>query len=113
MTDSGAKLWSVVWEPLVNMQQIQPHLAEHKAYLNGLADDGRLLASGPQLDGEGAPPQGRGLTLLIAPDSAGATAMADGDPLIRLGLRQYVLSRWLVHEGSLVVPDGASVPSPS
>lgn len=95
------KLWTVVWEPLVDMAEIRPHLPEHIAYLSRLAEDGRLLGSGPQLDGDDEMPEGRGLTLLVAPDSERARALAEADPLAQLGLRRFTLSRWRINEGQL------------
>ena len=94
-------LWSVVWIPLAEMAQIRPHLAEHLAYLSDLADAGTLLGSGPQMDGDDGTPDGRGLSLLLAPNSADARALAEADPLARLGLRSFTLSRWQVNEGRL------------
>jgi uncharacterized protein YciI len=52
----------------------------HRQFLNGLLDDGALLASGPLADGSGA------LLIVVADDDAGALALLDPDPFHAAGL---------------------------
>ena len=68
-------------------------LAAHNAYLDGLVDDGLLIAAG-LLDN---PRQG--LIVFDAPDLERARAIADADPAVSLGGRVAVVRRWDVQFG--------------
>jgi uncharacterized protein YciI len=72
-------------------EQVEKVLAEHRAYLKGLQDQGLLLASGP-LD-----PRSGGALLLRVPDDSADAALdriRDEDPFTRAGLAQYELMPW-------------------
>jgi uncharacterized protein YciI len=72
-------------------EQVEKVLAEHRAYLKGLQDQGLLLASGP-LD-----PRSGGALLLRVPDDSADAALdriRDEDPFTRAGVAQYELMPW-------------------
>jgi uncharacterized protein YciI len=73
------------------IEAIDAVLAEHRAYLKGLKDQGLLLASGP-LD-----PRTGGALLLRVPDGdvdAALNQVRDGDPFVKAGCAQYELLPW-------------------
>ena len=66
-------------------------LAEHRAYLGTLKEQGLLLASGPLEPWHG------GALLLRVPDAGADAALStirDGDPYVKAGLAQYELLPW-------------------
>ncbi len=72
-------------------EELEPTLAEHRAYLRGLQAAGLLLASGP-LD-----PRFGGALLLRVPDDEGTAALdriRDEDPYTKGLLAQYELLPW-------------------
>jgi len=74
------------------LDEILPHLEEHRAYLRGLESEGLLLASGP------FEPRSGGALLLRLPDADAASALAavrDGDPFTTRGLVSYELRHWM------------------
>ena len=72
-------------------EEVEKVLAEHRAYLKGLQDQGLLLASGP-LD----PRSGGALLLRVPDDTAHAVLdrIRDEDPFTRAGVAQYELMPW-------------------
>lgn len=55
------------------------HRVEHVQRLQGLADQGVVVAAGPRDDGEGA------VIVLAADDAEAARAVMDDDPYVRAG----------------------------
>ncbi len=73
------------------LEEVLPYVDAHRAYLQGLYDNGWLLASGP-ID-----PRLGGVLLLRVPDGdLGATLdrIRDQDPFVREGIAQYELWPW-------------------
>jgi len=73
------------------LDEVLPHVEEHRAYLRSLEAAGVLLASGP------LEPRTGGALLLRVPDAAPMPALErirDGDPFTRLGLAAYELLAW-------------------
>lgn len=73
------------------LDEILPHVDEHRAYLRELHAQGVLLVSGPF-----QPRQG-GALLLRVPDGdviAALDAIRDGDPFTKRALAQYELLPW-------------------
>lgn len=75
----------------VPLEQVLPHVDEHRAYLRSLKERGVLLASGPM------EPRVGGMLLLHVPDDQVADALdavRDGDPFTERGVAQYELLPW-------------------
>ena len=73
------------------LEEVLPHVDAHRAYLQGLYDNGWLLASGP------VDPRVGGALLLRVPDGdMGATLdrIRDQDPFVREGVAQYEMWPW-------------------
>ncbi len=74
------------------LDEVLPHVDEHRAYLRGLLEQGTLLASGP------VDPRHGGALLLRVPDDGAAAALdaiRDGDPFTKKGIAQYELLPWV------------------
>ena len=74
------------------LDEVLPHVDEHRAYLRGLLEQGTLLVSGP------VDPRHGGALLLRVPDENSAAALdtiRDGDPFTKRGIAQYELLPWM------------------
>lgn len=76
---------------------LRPLLAEHLEYLIALEKEGRVFASGPL----GPPASGNGMTIVRAADEAEARAIAENEPFIRNGMRDFTIESWTVMEGAM------------
>jgi uncharacterized protein len=94
------KFYAVISRPSPTPEKLKPLLPEHLEYMISLEKRGALFASGPLSDGKG-PPTGAGLTILRVTGIDEARALAEADPLVRNGLRQYELKEWTIMEGTL------------
>ncbi|MGW4246163.1 YciI family protein [Nocardia sp. NPDC004722] len=73
------------------------HRPDHRAWLNGLVDEGTVLTSGPYPDGSGA------LILVQAADLATVTELFEKDPFNREGLlTDKRIVEWLPTMGAFV-----------
>ena len=74
------------------LEEILPHVDEHRAYLRELKAKGLLLAAGPF-----QPRQGGALLLRVPDDDviAALDAIRDGDPFTKRALAQYELLPWV------------------
>ena len=73
------------------LEEVLQHVNAHRAYLQGLHDQGWLVASGP------FEPRVGGALLLCVPDGdLGATLnrIRDQDPFVREGVAQYEMWPW-------------------
>jgi uncharacterized protein YciI len=73
------------------LEEVVKHTDAHRAYLQGLKQEGLLLAAGPM-----DPRQG-GILLLRVPDNelhATLDSIRDNDPYTRFGVGQYELLPW-------------------
>jgi uncharacterized protein YciI len=73
------------------LEDVLKHIESHRAYLQGLKQEGMLLASGPFV-----PRSGGGLLLRVPDHEIQATldSIRDNDPFTRFGLAQYELWPW-------------------
>ncbi|MEO7521216.1 MAG: YciI family protein [Gemmatimonas sp.] len=79
------------------LDEILPHVDEHRAYLRQLEAQGLLIAAGPF-----QPRQG-GALLLRVPDGdviGALDAIRDGDPFTQRGMAQYELLPWALVIGN-------------
>ncbi len=75
------------------LEEVLPHVDEHRAYLKKLMQRGLLLASGP------FSPRTGGALLLRVPDAIGAMegtldSIRDNDPFTKMGIAQYEILPW-------------------
>ncbi len=98
----GRDHWLVLSHPLpgVTPGAVAEVVDEHVTWLLELEAAGRVVLSGPLLDGPGVGP-GSGVTVLRADDADDAARLAGGDPFVRAGLRRSEVFRWRVNEGSV------------
>ncbi len=78
------------------LDEVLAHHDAHRAYLQGLKDEGILVASGP------LEPRYGGALLLRVPDEgveAALDAVREGDPYWQAGVAQYELLPWNVRTG--------------
>lgn len=75
-----------------SLDDILPHVDEHRAYLRELKAAGVLIASGPV-----EPRHGGVLLLRVSDDdpSAALDAVRDNDPFTKRALAQYELMPWM------------------
>jgi uncharacterized protein YciI len=73
------------------VEEVLKHLDPHRAYLQGLKQEGLLIASGPLV-----PRNGGALLLRVPDDQAPVTldSIRDNDPFTRFGLAQYEIWPW-------------------
>jgi uncharacterized protein len=86
---------------------IEPFVAEHLAYMNGLEAEGRLWASGPFIE-EGVL-AGDGLTILSTGSIEEARQCLEDESLIKRGLRTFELRKWELREGRIDISLRASL----
>jgi uncharacterized protein len=94
------KLYVVLSKASPTPEKLKALLPSHLEYMIGLEKRGVLFASGPLADGN-EPSSGAGLTIVRAGSAAEAREMADADPFVKNGLRQYELKEWTLMEGAL------------
>lgn len=87
----------VLWH--ANGKELQPHLVAHLEYMIALEEEGVLFASGPL----GERGKGDGLTILRVDSEAEARAIAEKDPFVVAGIRDFTILPWTLMEGSLRV----------
>jgi uncharacterized protein YciI len=73
------------------LEDVLKHIDAHRAYLQGLKQEGLLLAAGPLV-----PRSGGALLLRVPDDEVQATldSIRDNDPYTRFGLAQYEVWPW-------------------
>lgn len=81
---------------------IRDLLPAHLDYQIALERQGVLFGAGP-IYPEGADVPEAGMIILRAASVQDARAIADADPLHRVGLRSYTVEKWLLNEGSITV----------
>ena len=103
--DKGAphlQLYVSVSSPLVPFEQLLSASQDHIDYQKKLEKEGKLAFSGPLSD-EAGDELADGMTIYRAGSLEEARGYAEGDPMHALGLRKFVLRKWLVCEASLKV----------
>lgn len=73
------------------LEEVLKHVDAHRAYCQGLKQEGLLIASGPLV-----PRNGGAFLLRVPDDEAQATldSIRDNDPYTRFGLAQYEVWPW-------------------
>ena len=73
------------------LEEVLPHVDEHRAYLRELKTQGTLIAAGPF-----NPRSGGALLLRVPDDDANASLdrVRDGDPFTQRGVAQYEMLPW-------------------
>lgn len=75
-------------------------LAEHKAYIASLEEQGKLFLAGPLSNEAGTHMSGAGLIVFVNVDLTEARALAAADPLHEAGVRNFRVQAWRLNEGS-------------
>jgi uncharacterized protein YciI len=83
-------------------EQVAPHLAAHRQWVQTLRGEGVAISSGYLVDGRGRP-GGGGLLVLEAEDHASAEALIRQDPMIVSGCVDWKLQGWIPSVGDLAV----------
>jgi len=96
------RLYVVLSKGVATPDEIGAVLPEHLEYMIGLERKGALFASGP-LSAVPGGPAGDGLTILRAADLEEARAIAETDPFVKRGLRNFDIREWTLMEGSFGV----------
>jgi uncharacterized protein YciI len=78
---------------LVPLERIEQTVDRHRAYLRGLKERRKLVASGPLI------PRTGGALLLRAADDDELTALISGDPFAQEGLVEHTVYRWAPNIG--------------
>jgi uncharacterized protein YciI len=79
------------------IEEVLKHVDAHRAYCQGLKQEGLLLVSGPL-----APRYGGAMLLRVPDDEGQATldSIRDNDPYFRFGVAQYELLPWAPATGA-------------
>lgn len=83
-------------------KDILPVLPDHLEYLIKMEAEGKIFASGPFTD-ENGKPNGDGMTIVRAADMTEAEELAQGDPFVINGIRDFVVRPWTLMEGKIGV----------
>lgn len=92
------ELYVVLSRAIGDPSRLRPLLPQHLAYMIDLEKKGLLFASGPFTDGDGNP-TGAGLTILSVPTMEAAQEVAQKDPFVLAGVRDFEVTRWILNEG--------------
>jgi uncharacterized protein YciI len=95
------ELFVVRSKPAGDMGLVKATLPDHLAYQKKMEDAGALVMAGPVSDETGEMMEAEGMIIYRAADLVAARALADGDPMHKVGARTYDIRKWLVNEGSL------------
>ena len=95
-------LYVVFTRPIKPWEEIAAVLREHLAYQVSLEQRGIMFGAGPLASEEGGP-RGRGMIIIRAGSFAEAKAIADADPMHKLGVRDYSIDRWTMNEGTVTI----------
>ncbi len=91
------QFYAVFWQG--KDADLAPYLAEHLQYMIDVERDGKLFASGPLDFGKSSD----GMTILRVDSEADARTIAERDPLVVNGVRDFSIREWTVMEGSFSV----------
>jgi uncharacterized protein YciI len=97
----GKDLYVVVTRP-VRSPEINKRIGEHLEHQVAMEKEGILFAAGPLFPAGSSEPEA-GMFVVRAKSFEEATAIADGDPLHKAGLRTFTVQRWRLNEGSFTV----------
>ena len=102
-------LFVAISHAVASRSDMEPHVAEHLAYMNALEAEGRLWASGPFVH-EGVL-VGDGLTILSVATIEEAQRAMETEPLIKHGLRRFDLRKWELREVRMTITLSAATSS--
>ena len=95
------ELFVVRTRPTGDMGLVKATLPDHLAYQKQMEAAGSLVMAGPISDETGELMEAEGMIIYRAATLDAARALADGDPMHKVGARAYDIRKWLVNEGSL------------
>ena len=94
-------LWVVLNSRKVPSSEMEPYVAEHLQYMNGLEEQGLLWGSGPFI--EPGVVVGDGLTIFKVAEEADVHRLMAEEPLVKHGLRSYAVRKWELREGKISI----------
>ncbi|WJR76868.1 YciI family protein [Bradyrhizobium sp. NP1] len=77
-------------------KELDPWITEHLQYIKLLEEKGKLFASGPLSTRKGP----NGVTVLLVKDEDEARAIAENEPIVKAGVRDFAVEPWFIHEGA-------------
>ncbi|QEE34959.1 hypothetical protein FTO60_04035 [Octadecabacter sp. SW4] len=95
------ELFVVRTRPTGDMGLVKATLPDHLAYQKEMEAAGALVMAGPVSDVTGDMMEAEGMIIYRATNLEAARALANGDPMHKVGARSYDIRKWLVNEGSL------------
>lgn len=102
------ELYIVETTPAKPPEQVKAVLADHLTYQAQMELEGKLVLAGPMSDETGAEMHGMGMIVYRAKSLEAARAITEADPMHAMGVRTFVLRRWLINEGSVNISVGLS-----
>ncbi len=86
-------MWYLVMSrPVVDREKLGASLDDHLSWMRSQHSSSNVLFSGPTAD------HSMGIYVVTAPSRADALAIPDSDPFHALGLRNYEMLDWEVHQ---------------
>lgn len=82
-----------VWLPVLDAGKTETYLRGHIAYLDGLREQGTVVANGRLADGSG------GLVIYRAESEEAVKRLVENDPFVVHGVRGYEIREWLAKWG--------------
>ncbi|MEO1732834.1 MAG: YciI family protein [Pseudomonadota bacterium] len=102
------EVYVAVSTPVADPAEIMEVLPDHLAYIRSLEVSGQLMFAGPLSDETGTQMQAMGMLVLRAANMEEAKELAANDPMHKAGVRSFVLRKWLINEGQVMVSLGLS-----
>ncbi|MCO4838380.1 MAG: hypothetical protein KC426_09865 [Oceanospirillaceae bacterium] len=102
------ELFVCISTPATTPEDLQANLPAHLAYQKTQEIAGTLAFAGPMSDPTGKLMLGTGMIVYRASSMDEAKSIADADPMHKTGTRTYVLRKWLINEGSMMLNVGLS-----
>jgi uncharacterized protein len=93
--------WVVLNSRKATSSEMEPYVAEHLQYMNGLEEQGLLWGSGPFI--EPGVVVGDGLTIFNVAEEADVHKLMAEEPLVKRGLRSYSVRKWELREGKISI----------
>lgn len=97
------QLFAIFTTPTDGLGPVFANIEEHLQFQVQLERDGILYAAGPIWTDDEESWEGEGLVVVKAGSRAEAIAIAERDPMHKVGARSFRVRPWLVNEGSVTI----------
>ncbi len=95
------QLYAIFTTPVNGLGPVLANLEEHLAFQVKLEKDGILFAAGPLWNDEESEWLGEGMVVIRAASRKEAVAIAERDPMHKVGARSFRVRPWMINEGSM------------